>query len=81
MCVQNAPFKATSSFFNPFWLHLLFFFPGSRAPRQAHKVKNLHFTGAILAGYYTAIDLILPMPIRIILGTLGCFFSIEILIF
>ncbi len=67
-------------------------FPGSRAPRQAHKVKNLHFTGAwclpgggftgaILAGYYTAIDLILPMPIRIILGTLGCFFSIEILIF
>ena len=23
--VQNAPFKATSSFFNPFWLHLLFF--------------------------------------------------------
>ena len=25
MCVQNAPFKATSSFFNPFWLHLLFF--------------------------------------------------------
>ena len=24
-CVQNAPFKATSSFFNPFWLHLLFF--------------------------------------------------------
>ena len=25
LCVQNAPFKATSSFFNPFWLHLLFF--------------------------------------------------------
>ena len=25
MCVQNAPFKATSSFFNPFSLHLLFF--------------------------------------------------------
>ena len=24
-CVQNAPFKATSSIFNPFWLHLLFF--------------------------------------------------------
>ena len=24
-CVQNAPFKATSSFFNPFYLHLLFF--------------------------------------------------------
>ena len=24
-CVQNAPFKATSSFFNPFWLHLLLF--------------------------------------------------------
>ena len=23
-CVQNAPFKATSSIFNPFWLHLLF---------------------------------------------------------
>ena len=23
--VQNAPFKATSSIFNPFWLHLLFF--------------------------------------------------------
>ena len=23
--MQNAPFKATSSFFNPFWLHLLFF--------------------------------------------------------
>ena len=21
LCVQNAPFKATSSFFNPFWLH------------------------------------------------------------
>ena len=25
LCVQNAQFKATSSFFNPFWLHLLFF--------------------------------------------------------
>ena len=25
LCVQNAPFKATSSFFNPFSLHLLFF--------------------------------------------------------
>ena len=25
VCVQNAPFKATSSSFNPFWLHLLFF--------------------------------------------------------
>ena len=25
VCVRNAPFKATSSFFNPFWLHLLFF--------------------------------------------------------
>ena len=24
-CVQNAPFEATSSFFNPFCLHLLFF--------------------------------------------------------
>ena len=24
-CVQNEPFKATSSMFNPFWLHLLFF--------------------------------------------------------
>ena len=23
--VQNAPFKATSSIYNPFWLHLLFF--------------------------------------------------------
>ena len=25
LCVQNAPFKATSSLFNPFWLHLLLF--------------------------------------------------------
>ena len=25
MCVQNAPFKATSSVFNPFWLHVVFF--------------------------------------------------------
>ena len=25
LCVQNAPLKATSSFFNPFSLHLLFF--------------------------------------------------------
>ena len=25
LCVQNAPFKATSSIYNPFWLHLLFF--------------------------------------------------------
>ena len=25
LCVQNAPFKATSSIFNPFWLRLLFF--------------------------------------------------------
>ena len=25
LCVQNAPFKATLSIFNPFWLHLLFF--------------------------------------------------------
>ena len=25
LCVQNAPFKATSSFFNPFWLHVFFF--------------------------------------------------------
>ena len=25
MCVQKAPFKATPSIFNPFWLHLLFF--------------------------------------------------------
>ena len=25
LCVQNEPFKATSSIFNPFWLHLLFF--------------------------------------------------------
>ena len=25
LCVQNSTFKATSSFFNPFWLHLLFF--------------------------------------------------------
>ena len=24
-CVQNAPFKATSSIYNPFWLHMLFF--------------------------------------------------------
>ena len=25
LCVQNAPFKATSSILNPFWLHLVFF--------------------------------------------------------
>ena len=25
LCVQNAPFKATSAIFNPFWVHLLFF--------------------------------------------------------
>ena len=25
LCVQNIPFKATSSIFKPFWLHLLFF--------------------------------------------------------
>ena len=25
LCVQNAPLKATSSIFDPFWLHLLFF--------------------------------------------------------
>ena len=25
LCVQNAPFKATSSILNPFWFHLLFF--------------------------------------------------------
>ena len=25
LCVQNAPFNAKSSIFNPFWLHLLFF--------------------------------------------------------
>ena len=25
LCVQNAPFIATSAIFNPFWLHLLFF--------------------------------------------------------
>ena len=25
LCVQYAPFEATSSIFNPFWLHLLFF--------------------------------------------------------
>ena len=25
LCVQNAPFKATSSIFNPFWLHFRFF--------------------------------------------------------
>ena len=25
LCVKNAPFKATSSIFNPFWFHLLFF--------------------------------------------------------
>jgi hypothetical protein len=25
LCVQYAPFKAMSSIFNPFWLHLLFF--------------------------------------------------------
>ena len=25
LCVQNEPFKATSSSFNPFWHHLLFF--------------------------------------------------------
>ena len=25
LCVQNEPFKATSSIFNPFWLHFLFF--------------------------------------------------------
>ena len=25
LCVQNELFKATSSIFNPFWLHLLFF--------------------------------------------------------
>ena len=25
LCAQNAPFTATSSFFSPFWLHLLFF--------------------------------------------------------
>ena len=25
LCVQNALFKATSSIYNPFWLHLLFF--------------------------------------------------------
>ena len=25
LCIQNAPLKATSSIFNPFWLYLLFF--------------------------------------------------------
>ena len=24
-CIRNAPFKATSSIFDPFWLHFLFF--------------------------------------------------------
>lgn len=67
----------------------------SRAPRRATQIKNLHFTGAwgfpgggftgaIISGYYAAVDLLMPMPIRIAVGTFlsaaSCIIIIELII-
>ncbi|MGL4987425.1 MAG: phytoene desaturase family protein [Treponemataceae bacterium] len=58
----------------------------NRAPFKATNIKNLHFsgawtspgggfTGAILGGYYTAVDMLMPMKWRIIIGTILCTIS------
>lgn len=59
---------------------------GRKTPRTASQIKNLvftgawafpggGFTGAIISGYYAAIDILCPMPVRIIWGALLCAIS------
>ena len=56
LCVQNAPFKATSSFFNPFWLHLLFFMHSlivlSYKTMKLKSIWNELWKGSKLAWYH-----------------------------
>lgn len=58
----------------------------NRAPFKSSQIKNLHFTGAwsypgggftgaIICGYHTAIDMLLSMKARLIIGTILCTIS------
>ena len=56
LCVQNAPFKATSSIFNPFWVHLLFFMYLllilSYKTLKLKSISNVLWKGGKLAWYH-----------------------------
>ena len=61
LCVQNAPFKATSSFFNLIWLHLLFFMHLliilSYKTMQLKSIWNELWKGSKLAWYHHLIHI------------------------
>ncbi|MGL4367853.1 MAG: phytoene desaturase family protein [Brevinemataceae bacterium] len=57
-----------------------------RAPWRASQIKNLYFTGAwgfpgggfsgaIIAGYFTAVNMLIPMKIRVVVGFVLCTIS------
>ena len=68
LCVQNAPFKATSSFFNPFWLHLLFFMHLliilSYKTLKLKSISNELWKGWKLAWYHHSIHIACARKLR-----------------
>ena len=68
LCVQNAPFIATSSFFNPFWLHLLFFMHLliilSYKPLKLKSISNELSKGWKLAWYHHFIHIACARKLR-----------------
>ena len=67
-CVQNAPFKATSSIFNPFWLHLLFFMHLlinlSYKTLKLKSITNELWKGWMLAWYHHFIQIACARNLR-----------------
>ena len=76
VCVQNAPFKATSSFFNPFWLHLLFFMHVliilSYKTRKLKSISNELWKGWKLAWYHHFIHIACARKLRGLQQKTGC---------
>ena len=66
LCVQNAPFKATSSFSNPFWLHLLFFMHLliSYKTLKLKSISNELWKGWKLAWYHHSIHIACARKLR-----------------
>ena len=67
-CVQNAPFKATSSIYNPFWLYLLFFMHLliilSYKAINLESISNELWKGWKLAWYYHFIHIACARKLR-----------------
>ena len=76
LCVQNAPFKATSSFFNPFLLHLLFFMHLliilSYKTLKLKSISNELWKGWKLAWYHHFIHIAVCKKVERVTAKTGC---------